>query len=120
MQANTIEHLEQRRLLSAAADHVAGELLVGFQPGLSAADVARFYTDYGLRQGKALGRHLFGSSARLQLVNVPAAQEMSLISTLERDPRVRYAEPNRIVATPAAVSNDPGLGADWGLINTGQ
>jgi hypothetical protein len=65
-----------------------------------------------LRHGKALGRHLFGSAEHLQLVSVPAALTMSLIPTLEADPRVRYAEPNRILTKPAAVPNDPDLGDD--------
>src|SRR5262249_52737682 len=55
----------------------------------------------------------------LRLVATPTPRAEALIPSLEQDPRVRYAEPNR-VQTAARVPNDPNLGRDWGLINTGQ
>ena len=49
-----LELLENRRLLSAAANYVAGELLVGFQPNVTANEITLFYEKYGVSQRKSL------------------------------------------------------------------
>jgi subtilisin family serine protease len=116
------ECLEGRRLLSAAQSYVPGELLVSFEPGVSAADVASFYREHGFAERESLGRHLPGIDGRLKRVSVPAAGATAisqLVRGLERDPRVQYAQTNRIMRV-ASVPNDPDLGRDWGLVNAGQ
>jgi subtilisin family serine protease len=115
------EILEARRLLTTAGNFVAGELLVGFKAGVNAAEIAQFYTQHGVHEQKALDANVRDSGRRLKLVAVPPAQTLSLATTLARDPRVAYAEPNYLIPSAAAATpNDPDLARDWGLVNTGQ
>jgi subtilisin family serine protease len=55
----------------------------------------------------------------VELIRVRGKDVATVISRLEHDRRVAYAEPNWI-ATPAAVPNDPSFGQLWALQNTGQ
>ena len=118
--AGAVEPLEGRRLLSAATSFVSGELLVGFRPGVSQADITRFYAQHGFTERQALDRQVRPSDGRLKLVSVPAARTMSLIPELQRDPRVAYAEPNYLIPTAATTPNDPTVVRDWGLSNALQ
>lgn len=116
----TQELLESRRLLSAAANYVAGELLVGFEPGTSQREITRFYAEHAVSERKSLDLQGQGNAQHLRLIAVPAAQTMKLRTELARDPRVSYAEPNYIVQTGAVSPNDTDFARDWGLRNTGQ
>ncbi len=117
--AGRIEQLESRRLLSAATSFVPGELLVGFQPDVSPAEITRFYAQHGIAERKALEGPARPDGRRLKLVSVPAARTMALIPVLERDARVAYAEPNFLVPTASTTPNDPTYVRDWGLSNNG-
>src|SRR5688572_16498547 len=77
-----LEQLEGRDLLSASSSMLPGELLVGFKPGVSEAEIGHFYAEYGFSERAALDQHVQGDGARLKLVSVPAAQTMELVSVL--------------------------------------
>ena len=92
---------------------VAGQLLVGFENGVSAAEQQRVL---GRLSGKVRQRF-----ARIDgvLASVPPAELDEARRALERDPRVEYAEPNfvlRATADPA----DADFDRLWGLHNVGQ
>src|SRR5438046_3035077 len=112
-----LENLEARRLLSAAAtgDYVPGELLVGFKPGVDRAQIAQFYTQHGLSEREALDGYVRGNARRLKLVSVPAAQTLALATTLARDPRVAYAEPNYLMSGAALTPTDSQYPVQWNL-----
>jgi subtilisin family serine protease len=99
-----------------AGTSVPGELLIGFQPGLTDSDVAAFYAAYGLSELRDLDA---APGKTIRLVSTPTQQSAALLPTLAHDPRVRYAEPDA-VATAAQVPNDPAFARDYGLLNTGQ
>ena len=92
--AHGVESLEGRRMLSAATSFASGELIVGFRPGVSPADITRFYAQHGFAERKALDRPIRPNDSRLKLVAVPPAQTMSLIPApaAQRARRVRGAE----------------------------
>src|SRR5262249_11342585 len=100
----------------ATGGEVPGELLIGFQPGLSKAEIADFYTDHGLTELRNLD---LGRDKLVKLVATPTADALALVPTLQQDPRVKYAEPNGVMSM-AQFPNDPTLSRDWGLVNTGQ
>jgi subtilisin family serine protease len=88
---------------------VPGEVVVGFRPGLSGATRASVLRE----AGAALEERLAVSGA--MVVRVPAGESVpAAADELERDPRVRYAEPNWIHeydATP----NDLRFSELWGM-----
>jgi subtilisin family serine protease/flagellar hook assembly protein FlgD len=102
--------------LSTAAD--AGRaILVRLAPGTGAADAAELWQEAGVaRRG---GRSRLG----VQVVLAPSAPERAAArARLAADPRVVYAEPDRIVqaaaetaAEAAAAPNDPLVPAEWWL-----
>src|SRR5262245_47821211 len=111
-----VEPLEDRLTPSLTpTTEIPGQLLIGWQPGTTDAEVADFYGDHGLTEIESFR---FGDKP-IALVATPTAETQSLIATLGRDPRVRYAEPN-VGLTPGQVSNDPTLARDWGFVNAGQ
>ncbi|MBD5803306.1 Thermophilic serine proteinase precursor [Azoarcus sp. Aa7] len=100
------------------------QLLVAFRPGTPAADIAQAHTAVGaqvIKRFEAIGVHLL----RIPLGTVEASAAL-----YERNPNVRYAEPNfhRPLILPTE-GKDPappnGLGIEyfaeqWGLNNTAQ
>src|SRR5687768_15908553 len=87
------------------------EILVGFEPGVGRAAQREVLANLG-----ADPRERF-RPIRAFRASVPAAERRQIIAALERDSRVRYAEPNvtfRISAEP----NDPSFGELWGLDNS--
>src|SRR5262245_1715161 len=80
-----VEQLEDRDLPSGSAMIIPGELLVSFKPGVSQADIGRFYTEHGLSEKEALDSYARENTGRLKLVSVPAARTTELIAVLERD-----------------------------------
>jgi subtilisin family serine protease len=117
---HAVESLESRRLLSGAADYLPGELLVTFKPGVGPGDIANFYAKHGLGEKESLDLHARAGAAHLKLVNVPAAKTLQLASSLSRDPRVAYAEPNYLMTVGAATPTDTQYPVQWNLNNTGQ
>jgi subtilisin family serine protease len=92
---------------------VPGDLLVGFQSGVSAAEQQQILNGVGANEKKSWNK-IHGSLAHLSSGNVNTA-----IAELQQDPRVRYAEPNHVI-TIDSLPNDPSFGNTWGLNNTGQ
>ena len=93
---------------------VSDELLVRFEAGTTVTERAAVRRRAGVR----LERKLLLPG--LQLVrSEPGVPLTEAIRTLERQPRVRYAEPNWI-ATLDAAPNDARFSEQWALHNTGQ
>jgi len=95
---------------------IAGELLVGFRPGVSAADRANARAAVGAAFAETV---VPGTSRRAQvdLVRFPATMNMNAaIRAFEANPNVAYAEPNWVLTT-AATSSDPFYtgGQLWGM-----
>ena len=86
------------------------ELIVGFRTGVSVARQDETVREAGATGGKRLAR----IGARVVRVRGAGARR-----ALERDPDVRYVEPNRRV-TLDGLPNDPRFPELWGLHNTGQ
>jgi subtilisin family serine protease len=92
---------------------VPGEILVGFEPGSTAADRARAADRAGARGRERLTR----GDERAERLRLAAGRRNSdAIDALAADPAVAYAEPNWWLRT-AAVSNDPYFtsGSLWGM-----
>jgi large repetitive protein len=96
-----------------ASQTVPGDLLVGFQSDVSAADRQKILKSVGADEKRSFDK-IHGSLAHLASGDVDAA-----IAKLKQDPRVRYAEPNHII-TIDSIPNDPAFGNTWGLNNSGQ
>lgn len=92
---------------------VPGDLLIGFQSAVSAAEQQKILKSVGAGEKKSFKR-IHGSLARLN----PSSLDDALVK-LAKDPRVRYAEPNRVI-TVESIPDDPLFGNTWGLNNTGQ
>ena len=95
------------------SETVPGDVLVGFQSDVPAAEQQKILKSVGADEKKSWKR-IHGSLAHLASGDVDTA-----IATLSKDPRVRYAEPNSVI-TIDSLPNDPSLGNTWGLNNTGQ
>jgi len=95
------------------AKTVPGDLLVGFRSDVSAAEQQKLLKTVGADEKKSF-KKIHGSLAHLEKGDV-----IDAIETLRKDPRVRYAEPNFVVAVDT-LPNDPSFGSTWGLNNTGQ
>lgn len=125
-------------LLSAAAVAAAGlpagvaapprfapdRVLVAFKPGTPAAAIAEAHAAAGSQVVKTF------DAIGVQLLAVPAGSVTAKLALYQRNPNVRYAEPNlyRVLVLPAEGKDPPpplGLGIDyfqqqWGLNNTAQ
>ena len=98
----------------AAASTVPGELLVRFDPDMSASGRAEVRQRADTPVERAL------PVPGLQLVSVAAGDTTSAADArLERQHGVLYAEPNRI-RSAGLTPDDSLFGALWGLSNTGQ
>jgi subtilase family serine protease/subtilisin family serine protease len=100
--------------------YVPGQLIIRFQPGVTPDEIAAFFQEYGLTEMDDLDRAPVDAADALKLAFVPVEVNQSFIDTLERDPRVRFAEPNYIVQVNQTAPNDPDFSKLWGLNNTGQ
>ncbi len=103
-----------------APTYVPGQLIIRFQPGTTQEEIDAFYQEYGLTEMDDLDRAPTEETDPLKLAFVPVEVNQSFIDTLERDPRVRYAEPNYVVQVNQTAPNDPDFSKLWGLNNTGQ
>ena len=95
-----------------AAQTVPGDLIVGFRSDVSAADQQKILKGVGADEKRNF-KKIHGSLAHLVSGDVDAA-----IAKLERDPRVRYAEPNHVI-TIDSLPNDPAFGTTWGMTTIG-
>jgi serine protease len=89
------------------------EILVGFKPGVAASTQRDLVTRLG-----AVAEERF-RPIRVLLASVPANGRDRVIAALERDPRVRYAEPN-VRFHVDELPNDSSFTQLWGLDNSGQ
>jgi thermitase len=97
-------------LLAPAAASAAGEtrIVVGRDPGLSAAQRAAIRADAGVRLVQTL------RMPNTEVVRTDDAQ--AALADLRRDPDVRFAEIDRV---RRASSDDPDFAYQWALENTG-
>jgi subtilisin family serine protease len=93
---------------------VKGELIVGFQAGVSRSE-----QNEAIRLAGATSRKRFGQIDAV-LVRVDEGREPAVTKVLESDARVEYVEPNHVVTIAATTPNDPSFSQLWGLHNTGQ
>lgn len=101
-----------------------GQVLVGFQPGTPAAAKS----DAHRQAGGQVRRNL--DPINVDLVTVPGGTIAQSIAAYQKNPNVRFAEPNfvRMMILPSEGKDPPppiGTGIDylkeqWGLNNTGQ
>jgi hypothetical protein len=89
------------------------EIIVGFGPGVSASAQRALLARFG-----ATSKERF-APIRAYLASVPAGRQATVISALERNPSVRYAEPN-VRFHIDQVPNDTSFAKLWGLDNSGQ
>ncbi|HEY6069220.1 MAG TPA: S8 family peptidase [Gaiellaceae bacterium] len=97
---------------SSDRQYVEGQVLVGFQPGTSAAEQQQVENDV---QGEQVGT--VGAGTRV--LRIATGQVQEKIAQLRQHASVRYAEPNYILHADT-VPNDPSFGQLYGLRNTGQ
>jgi len=102
---------------------VAGEILVKFRPGASAAQKADAHRQGGGTRVAAIAR------TGVERVRVPAGSESATIARYGRNPNVLYSERHLVRNIPAPLSHDEGtepvaddfyFGEQYGLHNTGQ
>jgi subtilisin family serine protease len=91
---------------------VPGEVIVGFRAGVSATARANVLA--------GAGASVQTTFRGLNAVLAHAGQTGAAIARLERDPNVRYAEPNFILTADDVSPNDPSFPNEWGLNNIGQ
>jgi subtilisin family serine protease len=91
---------------------VPGELLIGFEPGVSTAEQKQILGKVGATEKRKF-EQIHGALAK-----VPADATTSSLARLRSDPRVRYAEPNFVVSADVT-PNDPFFSRLWGLNNNG-
>ena len=89
------------------------EVIVERKAGVTAAERAKLRARAGVSYA---GR---GPLPNTEIDRAPAGRLEAVVATLARDPQVQYAEPNGEVHT-TSTPNDPYVGLQWGLSNTGQ
>ena len=105
-----------RNALDSDVDYVAGEILVGFEPGARAADIAKARRALG-----ASGMRQF-DRIRVRHWKLPSGLTVEkAIEIVQKRPGVEYAEPNYVIRIDQEVlSEDPRFPELWGLHNVGQ
>lgn len=106
---------------------VPGQIIVGFEPGTPGTAVAEAHRQAGAVPLQTPTALTLGA-VNAALVELPAGNVSAGIAVYERNPNVRYAEPNYVRAIPDEGEDPPwpvGLGIDYfaeqyGLHNTGQ
>jgi subtilisin family serine protease len=100
--------------VSAPLGHVPGEVMVTFRAGAPRLAVARAHARVGARV--AMRMRAFD----MEVVRLPSGLSVrAAVQRYERDPAVRFAEPN-YVRYPSVIPSDPVFPDLWGLENTGQ
>lgn len=94
--------------------HVPDRLIVGFEPGVQAAQRGSVHSQVG---AKAIGSFSIVSA---DVVKVDIGADLKAVAARYASlPGVTYVEPDYIL-TAAAAPNDPMFAAQWGMNNTGQ
>jgi subtilisin family serine protease len=102
----------QRDRSVASAQSVPGQVLVSFRGG---ADRAAVLTRAGLSVGQNL------PVPGLELLDLPRGITVGEgLKSLNRQPGVRYAEPNYVNRLQATIPNDQYFNAQWEMDNVGQ
>ncbi len=109
---------------------VPGQLIIGFRAGVTGEEIATFYEDYNFTEASDLDGNPNDTDEEEKLAYVPAQVTQDFIASVERDPRVEFAEPNYLLSVdfgpnefmwPQALTpDDPQFDEMWGLNNTGQ
>jgi len=103
-----------REQSASTDDFVAGEVLVGFRPGINANAVGR------IRKGLNATAKKDFSKIHARLWKLPNGLSVEkAIGILMKNPAVEYAEPNYILRA-FLQPNDPRLAELWGMHNIGQ
>lgn len=99
---------------------VPGQVIVSFAPGTTDAQIDEYYDRYNLTEMDDLNPAATVDGAALtRLAFVPADVSPELVASLERDPIVRYVEPNYIMQV-SKEPDDADYSKQWSLNNTGQ
>jgi thermitase len=88
-------------LLSASASASGGRLLVKFGPGVTGDGAAKVLAAQGAQQLRAI------PGIGVRVVSVPPARVRSVDSALDRNGKVRFAEPDATARPQEIVPNDP-------------
>jgi len=99
---------------SAAAAHLPGQLVVDFTPAATAEQRRQVRASVG----SAVEKVLPGTAAEVLDLG-PGQSVAKARERLERNPAVRYAEPNFRLVPHAATGDDPLRGEQWALDRTG-
>ncbi|MDA1128545.1 MAG: S8 family peptidase, partial [Chloroflexi bacterium] len=102
-----------------APDAVPGEIIIAFNTDFDDSSIRAFNRQNGLTEKEDLtgksGRH----RGRTILATFNGTVSQGLLTGLNKNPNVRYAEPNYILSIDAS-PNDPSYSSLWGLNNTTQ
>jgi subtilisin family serine protease len=94
--------------------YVAGELIVRYKEGVTAAEREEMLSHRSLNRIKTI------PGLRLEHVRISGGRSVeAAIAEFNADPRVEFAQPNFIYQA-SAVPNDPLFNQSWALNNTGQ
>ncbi len=105
--------------LPPSADFVPGQLIIRFKAAVTPEQIADFYAEYGLAEKANLNNAATANAGGLKLAAAVVTVNENLVTLMESDPRVEYAEPNYLLhmfKTP----DDADFDRLWGLSNTGQ
>ncbi len=94
---------------SSTTEFVQGQILVGFRPGTHALEVA---SAHALNKGQV--REVIDRIG-VQVVRVPAGEELRAVARYRANPNVLFAEADGIVKALGFTPNDPMLPDQWGL-----
>jgi serine protease len=97
------------------AEYVPDRVIVGFARGVGDAEAAQIVG--GLGQGAVVRRR--GLRGAFHLLHVPRGRVWQVVDALQRDARVRYAEPDFIVHALDVPPNDPYYPLQWDLQSPG-
>jgi thermitase len=91
------------------AEFASGQILVRFRPGTTGSEIASVH---GLNRGQVLSTI---DRIGVQMVRVPAGNELDAVARYQANPNVLYAEVDGIVKALSFTPNDPMLPDQWGL-----
>ncbi|MBS3986215.1 MAG: peptidase S8 [Selenomonadales bacterium] len=93
----------------STTDFALGQILVGFRPGTPALDVASVHASNNGQVREVIDR------IGVQVVRVPAGDELRAVARYRSNPNVLFAEVDGIVHALGFTPNDPMLPNQWGL-----